>query len=84
MNKQVAINTIVTRDIDKIADVTGNLTIHGATKPVTTKATIVVAGTSLSTSTEFAIKLSDYGVDVSGAAGKIALEPKITVKADFK
>ena len=66
------------------ADVTGNLTIHGATKPVTTKATIVVAGPSISTSTEFAIKLADYGVDVSGAAGKIALEPKIIVKADFK
>jgi polyisoprenoid-binding protein YceI len=66
------------------ADVTGDLTIHGITKPATTKATIVVAGQSLSTTTEFAIKLADYGIDVSGSAGKIAMEPKITVKADFK
>ncbi len=66
------------------ANISGNLTMHGATKPVTTKATIVVTGASLATSTEFTFKLSDYGIDVSGAEGKIALEPKITVKADFK
>jgi polyisoprenoid-binding protein YceI len=66
------------------ADVTGDLTIHGITKIATSKATIVVVGKSISTSSEFLIKLSDYGIDVSGAEGKIALEPKITVKADFK
>jgi polyisoprenoid-binding protein YceI len=66
------------------ADVTGDLTIHGITKSASSKATIIVAGKSLSTSSEFTIKLADYGIDVSGSAGKIAMEPKIMVKADFK
>jgi polyisoprenoid-binding protein YceI len=66
------------------AAVTGDLTLHGITKPVTTTATIVVAGKAVSTTSDFAITLADYGVKVDGSAGKISPEAKITVAADFK
>ena len=67
------------------AEVTGDLTMHGITKPVTTTATIVVAGAAVSTTTNFSVKLADYGVNGGAiAAGKVATEPKITVSADFK
>ena len=67
------------------ANVAGNLTIRGVTKPVTTTAKITVAGKALNTTTDFEVKLADYGV--SGAAigaGKVATDPKISVLANFK
>jgi len=66
------------------ADVAGDLTIHGETKPVTTKATVVVSGASITTTSTFKINLDDY--KVTGAAigaGKVAKEPTITVSAVF-
>jgi polyisoprenoid-binding protein YceI len=66
------------------ANIEGDLTIHGKKNPVTTTASVVVKGKTLSTTSDFTIKLADYGVDVSGAGGKIAAEPKITVAASFK
>lgn len=67
------------------ADITGDLTMHGVTKPVATTATIVVAGKSISTSTDFSVKLADYGINGGAiAAGKVATEPKISVIAEFK
>jgi polyisoprenoid-binding protein YceI len=65
-------------------EVTGILTLHGITKPVTTKATFVVTGKTVSTTAAFSITLADYGVKVDGSGGKIAPEAKLTVKADFK
>ena len=67
------------------ADVTGNLTMHGVTKPVTTTATIVVAGKAISSSTNFSVKLADYGINGGAiAAGKVATDPTISVMASFK
>lgn len=67
------------------AEVTGDLTMHGVTKPVTTTATVVVAGKSVTTTTNFTVKLADYGVNGGAiAAGKVATEPKISVMASFK
>lgn len=66
------------------ANVEGDLTIHGKTNKVTTKATITVAGKSIKTASEFKIQLADF--DVKGRAieaGKVAKEPVITVSADF-
>lgn len=66
------------------ATVTGNLTIHGVTKPADAKATITVSGKSIKTTADFTIKLEDYGVKGGAiAAGKVAKEPKITVTAVF-
>jgi len=64
------------------ANVAGDLTIHGITKPVSTEATIIVKGGTINTTSNFTIKLADYSL--SNAGGKLADEPKITVLADFK
>ena len=65
--------------------IAGDLTLHGITKPVTTKAIVTVAGKSISTKTDFTIALADYGVNGGAiAAGKVATNPKISVVAAFK
>lgn len=64
------------------AAIEGDLTMHGITKPLTGKATIVVKGGAVNATSEFTIKLADYSI--SNAGGKLADEPKITVSADFK
>jgi polyisoprenoid-binding protein YceI len=64
--------------------VKGELTIHGVTKPVETAGAIVVSGKTINATTDFSIKLEDYGI--SGGpieAGKVAREPKISVAAEF-
>jgi polyisoprenoid-binding protein YceI len=63
--------------------VEGTMTIKDKTNPLSTTATIVVSKGSISSSSSFTIKLSDYGIDV-GTKGKIANEPMITVSSDFK
>lgn len=67
------------------ADVAGDLTIHGITKPVKTTGKIVVAGKAVSTRADFSIKLEDYGVNGPAiGAGKVSTEPKISVSADLQ
>ncbi len=67
------------------ATVTGSLTMHGVTQPVTTTATITVKGKAVSTTSEFSVKVADYGVSGPAiGAGKVATDPKITVAAEFK
>lgn len=66
------------------ADVEGDLTIHGVTKPVKTKATINIDGGKINSKSEFTIKLEDFNVNGSAiAAGKVSKEPTISVVADF-
>jgi polyisoprenoid-binding protein YceI len=66
-------------------DVAGDLTVKGIAKPVTAKGKIVVKDGAFTVSSEFSIKLSDYGITgVPIDAGKVAKEPKITVNAEFK
>lgn len=63
----------------------GTLKVKGTEKKIEVPATIVVNGGAISTNADFTIKLSEY--NISGApidGGKVAKEPKITVKADFK
>ena len=43
---------------------------------------IIVKDAVITTSSDFTIKLADYGL--SNAGGKLADEPKISVQADFK
>lgn len=67
------------------AEVAGDLTIHGVTKPVKTTGKIIVAGKAVSTSAEFSIKLEDYGVNGPAiAAGKVSTEPKISISAGLQ
>ena len=66
------------------ADVEGELTIHGVTQTIKTKATIVVEAEKISAKADFKIKLADYKVTGGAiAAGKVAKEPSISVSADF-
>ncbi len=65
-------------------DVEGDLTMHGVTNPVKTKATIIVEGKKISSKADFSIKLEDYKINGGAiAAGKVSKEPAITVSADF-
>ena len=74
-----------TKDGTYPAEVTGDLTIHGITKPITTTGSVIVNGKAISVIAEFTIKLEDYGMTSKAIDGvKIAKEPKITVAADFK
>jgi polyisoprenoid-binding protein YceI len=66
------------------ATVEGDLTMHGITKPVSTTASIIVKGKAVSTTSEFTIKLADYGIASPAIGPKVLAEPKITVVADFK
>ena len=66
-------------------EVMGDLTLNGVTKPVTATASIVVKGKVVSSTSNFAVKLADYGVNGPAiAAGKVAEEAKIVVSASFK
>jgi polyisoprenoid-binding protein YceI len=66
------------------ATVAGDLTLHGVTKPVTTTATIVVSGKTVTTTSIFSIKVADYGVNGAAiGAGKVSTDPTITVSAEF-
>ena len=75
----------LTKDGTYPAEVTGDLTIHGTTKPIGTQGSIVVSGKVISVNAGFLIKLEDYGITGQAIdAGKVAKEPKITVIAEFK
>jgi polyisoprenoid-binding protein YceI len=64
------------------ANVEGELTMHGVTKPVKTTADITVAGGAVTAKTDFSIVGADYGIGDGG--GKVAKEPKISVVAEMK
>ena len=66
-----------------IAD--GTLTVKGVAQNVKAPVTITVKGGAINATSNFSIKLADYGI--SGApidGGKVAKEPKVSVSADFK
>ena len=67
------------------ADIAGDLTIHGVTKPIKTSGKIIVAGKAVSAIADFTVKLEDYGVNGGAiAAGKVSKEPKITIAAEMQ
>ena len=67
------------------ATVSGDLTMHGVTKPVTTTASVVVSGKTVTTTSDFSVKVADYSVNGPAiGAGKVSTDPKISVVAEFK
>lgn len=67
------------------AQVEGDLTIHGKTKKINTVATFVISEDEISSSCDFGIQLADYNIDGPAVgSGKVARDPKISVKATFK
>lgn len=62
------------------AEVTGDLTIHGVTKSVTYKGSIVVKGAAITANAKFTIVPQDYGIKIpSLVENKIAKEITVTV-----
>jgi polyisoprenoid-binding protein YceI len=67
------------------AQVKGDLTIHGVTKSVTSAGSISVVGGTVKIVSDFSVALADYGVNGPAiVAGKVAIEPKISVSAEMK
>ena len=65
--------------------VSGDLTMHGETKPVSAKGSITVRGKLVVANSEFTVKLEDYKVNGGAiAAGKVSKEPTIKVVAEFQ
>ncbi len=64
------------------ANVEGELTMHGITKPVKTTADVTIAGGTVIAKSDFTINGADYGI--GDADGKVAKEPKISVVAEMK
>lgn len=50
------------RDGTYTADVSGDMTIKGVTKPFTAKATVTIKGSSINVESKFDITLEDYGI----------------------
>lgn len=72
------------KDGEYPAEVTGDLTIHGITKPLTTTGTVVVNGKAIAITAAFNVKLEDYGITGKAIeAGKVTKDPKITIAANF-
>ncbi len=65
-------------------NVMGNLSIHGITKSIEAKGSIVVKGGAITANSEFSVKLEDYGIDGGAVgAGKVSKEPTISVIAVY-
>ena len=65
-------------------EVTGDLTIHNVTKPVSTKGTIEVKGSSVTARAVFIVKPSDYNITIPALVeNKIAKEVQINVDATY-
>jgi len=67
------------------ATVEGELTIHGIKKPVSSTGTIIVAGTKLSATSMFSIRLADYNIKIpSLVADKISETIDIKVNCEYQ
>lgn len=67
-----------TKDGTYNVSVSGNLTMHGVTKPVTAPATITVKGGKVNAQTDFTVTLADYGISIpSLVADKVAKVVKV-------
>ncbi|HMW26204.1 MAG TPA: YceI family protein [Ferruginibacter sp.] len=64
--------------------VSGDLTIHGVTKKITTTGTITIKGGNVSALSKFFIKLSDYNISIpSVVKDNIAESVEVTVNSSF-
>jgi YceI-like domain len=62
--------------------VTGDMTMHGVTKKITTDATFTVAGGKITADSKLMVKASDYGIVIPGdKSDSISNNIEITVKA---
>lgn len=68
-----------TKDGTYKTTVSGNLTMHGVTKPVSAPATITVKGGKVAAQTDFTLALADYNISIpSLVADKVAKVVKVS------
>lgn len=73
-----------TKDGSYNVAVSGDLTIHGVTKKVTTPGTITVKSGNITASSKFNIRLADYNISIPGLVkDKIAETIEITVSCGY-
>ena len=66
-------------------NVTGDITLHGVTKPVQTKAECVVDGGKITAKTVFPLKVKDFGIKVPRLViNNIAEEVEVTVSFNYQ
>jgi polyisoprenoid-binding protein YceI len=68
---------------DGTFQVTGNMTIHGVTKPVTWDVTAKKSGNQLTGTASTVIKLVDYGMTPPKVPVVLSIEDNITLEVDF-
>lgn len=67
------------------ADVSGDLTIHNVTKPVSTKGTIEVKNGTVTAKAQFIVKPADYNITIPALVeNKIAKEITVIVEAPYQ
>ena len=72
------------KDASYKAEVTGDLTIHGVTKSVTTTGTITVAGTLITAEAKFSVSPKDYDIKIpSVVENNIAKEIGVNVDVTY-
>lgn len=73
-----------TKDGTYTSNVSGNLTIKGITKKITTPVKFVVKSGKVAATTSFTVALADYGISAQQIeSGKVARIAKVTVSAGF-
>lgn len=73
-----------TKDGNYNVAVSGDLTIHGVTKKVTTPGTITIKAGNITATSKFNIKLADYNINIPGLVkDKIAETIEITVSCGY-
>lgn len=66
-------------------NVSGQMEIHGVTKPVSTTGVITVKGGNISATSKFTIAVADYGIEIPKVvAENIAKNVDIRVQADYQ
>lgn len=66
-------------------EVSGNLTLHGVTKPLTVPGKIIVKNGIVNASSTFELTVADYGIEVPKVVREnIAKTVKVTVNADLQ
>ena len=65
-------------------EITGDITIHGVTKPITTTGTITISNGQLSANAKFKVLPKDFGIEIPKLVEeKIAKEIEITVDIPY-
>jgi polyisoprenoid-binding protein YceI len=85
-NGKIVNNSAVNYKADGVyqVQVSGDLTIHNVTRPITTNGTVEVKGNAVNAKAVFKVKPSEYGISIpSVVENKIAKDVEITVEGIY-